>query len=328
MVLTKDRGYKIPYFSLLFPFAYNSDIRHNFVPMSLAQTATLVQAGHLALQQQLAVAAKFASLLIRDHKSEGLRVLCRQCGISPAGTKADMADRLAQACKPLPRHPWRIISIDIGIRNFAKATLQIDPADPLCGRPKLTGWETISMDANQTGDPRSMATMVADVAAKLTRGEGKTIPMGEESVTEYLIERQTFRGGGTRMIPGIVQKINMIENQLHCFLLNERTLCVDPRSVAFLYSFRTGARKKRDAVNLVTSLISAAQGPREASTHQACSVEVAPSLATFFREQEKKDDLADALLQALAHYRWRLNMAKLLEKYQPDMEKEIRASKL
>lgn len=296
--------------------------------MSLAQAASSARTGHLALRQRHIVTAKLANLLIKDHKGEGLKILCRQCGVSTAGTKADMADRLAQACTPLPCHPWRIVSIDIGIYNFAKATLQVDPIDARCGRPRLTRWEKITMDANQTSDPRSMALMVADLAAKLRDAGEKAIPMSETRLTEYLIERQTFRGGGTRMIPGIVQKINMIENQLHCFLLGEHTLCVDPRAVALLYSFRTGARKKRDAVNLVTSLISAAQDSKEASSQQVHTVEVAPELVTFFREQEKKDDLADALLQALAHYQWRLNMAKLLEKYGPDMEKEIRASNL
>jgi hypothetical protein len=108
-----------------------------------------------------------------------------------------------------------------------------------------------------------------------------------------------MRGGGTRMIPGIVQKINMIECQLHCFLLEQQVYAVDPRMVSAYYSFRTGSKKKRDAIRLVNEFLSSPNPP----------VLVGDTLCKYYQEQDKQDDLADSLLQAVAYYQWRRNAA-------------------
>ena len=84
-----------------------------------------------------------------------------------------------------------------------------------------------------------------------------------------------------------------MELQLHCYLRTQ-SISILPRMVALHHGLPEGAAKKQAAVRLVKTL------PL-----------VQPWLERL-QAEGKRDDLADALLQALAFWAWRRNLQALL----------------
>lgn len=231
-----------------------------------------------------------------------LKNLCRSVGVSPSGTKTELIGRLrAQLEIPFPDRPWSIISLDIGLLNFAKVKLDISD---IASQPTLTEWTKITLDERLVGGQiREAAIAMRALCQSLTNEMGNN--NDSDKGTVYLIEKQTFRGGGIRMIPGIVQKIKTIETQLHCFLVDHNVVSIDPKMVASLFSLQAG-RKKQDAVRLADKLIA-----DSTLTGITLPPIVPDSSRHYYQNHSKRDDLADALLQALAYHQWRLNLEKL-----------------
>lgn len=238
---------------------------------------------------------KFLSVL----KSNGLKDICLKFGLCHTGRKDELQNRILECLRRQSTEIERLISIDIGLKNLATAILI--PAQP--NTLRLQSLEKISLNVDNTSDPRIMAGRVKDFCDSLYSKLGV-----QTKKDVFLIEKQTFRGGGNLMIPGIVQKLKLIEAQLHCFLLPHDTQGVDPRKVSCSLNFPEGKAKKKYAVSLMESWFR----DRQLDVgNYLVSLDLGTASPLLFCNDRKKDDFADALLQGVSYWMWHQNIKKL-----------------
>ena len=170
--------------------------------------------------------------------SKTLQELAFRCGLSQSGTKAILAGRLQAAAheyKPLPPDS-RILSIDLGLRNFAFSLLTLPSSSPLCakhtgkipvGKAKglvtLHAWKHINLllDHDKTtenvDDPFSPARMSLR-AIDLVREH--LLPLRP---THVLIERQRFRSANRAAVLEWTIRVNTLEAMLYAAFATLRT---------------------------------------------------------------------------------------------------------
>ncbi|PJF19378.1 Translation machinery-associated protein 22 [Paramicrosporidium saccamoebae] len=230
--------------------------------------------------------------LISSWKLVDISKYCHECGLSVTGTKAEQIARLSTAVlQPALPAPFTLVSLDIGILNFAKAVIEVEK-DGI--RPILRKWEKTCLDLPATYHPRNSALCLREFAASLVADTS-------DQASIFLIERQTFRGGGFRMIPGNILNINRIEVQLHCFLLEHNVFPINARSVASIFGLES-RNKKKHATKLVDDFC---------NDLAAAPIDIPSELASKYALERKKDDMADSLLQGLAFLTWRDNLEQL-----------------
>jgi len=121
-----------------------------------------------------------------------------------------------------------------------------------------------------------------------------------------LIERQRHRTHGAAALPETLLKVNMMEVQLHCFLLG-KSISVLPEHVSKYFGLRTKTiSKKKAAVELVEELL--VKDNRLFGNEN-------PIMLKRFKDEKKRDDMADALLQAKAFLDWRYNFYQMLDNF-------------
>jgi hypothetical protein len=259
------------------------------IPIFKAEMAVLFHSA----SRKVAPSQELLSLLAKTIQSWKLTDIirnCRNCGMPVTGRKEDLASCLATVItQPAPVTPWTVVSLDIGVFNFAKAIIKV----PKSGRPVLLEWDRFSLDLPALYHPRSHALKLQAFAQELVANKSLT------ERTVFLIEKQSTRGGGMRMIPGNILNVNRIEVQLHCFLLDHHVYSVDPRNVAALYGL-TVRDKKQAAISQV-----------ETFCKGDAPVDIPPDLIDAYRRERKRDDMADSLLQGLAHIEWQTNLGRL-----------------
>ena len=211
-------------------------------------------------------------------------------GLSPSGVKAEMALRLASVANTDPsqfdgelRHlrpvPVRsIVSMDLGLKNFAFAHLDLTSVG------HVREWRRIEVHSPSPYHPAPFAAVGVALAARLPAAD------------LYLIEAQRHRSGGAATVIEHAIKLRLLEVLLHAQLLG-RAASVQPKRVAGLFELPEGRGKKKDAVVRARTII--ADSMREGM------LSFAPEAKNAFEEETKRDDMSDALLQALAVIRWR-----------------------
>ncbi|KAK3304130.1 mitochondrial resolvase Ydc2 [Chaetomium strumarium] len=185
------------------------------------------------------------------HSAASLQALCASCGLKKSGTKAALVLRLSLAAKhfqPLPPNT-RVLSIDLGLKNFAFSLLSPAPAStpapapappraptpsspllnispvhlhawhrldltlPPSSTPDEQGGEAAEKDNEKEeeggGDGFSPATLSA-VTVDLVKSH--LLPL---QPTHVLIERQRFRTGGAAAIFEWTLRVNTLEAMLH-----------------------------------------------------------------------------------------------------------------
>ena len=190
----------------------------------------------------------------------------------------------------------RIVSIDVGLNNLAFAEIS-----SINGTLELHRWNRWSMDFPTTYNP---STFAAKLHHFLQQNQ-----LGQDIL---LIERQRHRSGGLPAIAERLLLVCFVEIQLHTLAFN-RCISVLPGLVAGYWGLQPGAShvaKKKEAIRRVEQLF-------DDPLHQSL---FSQTHKLYWNEQEKKDDLADCLLQGIAYYEWHRNIKKFIELYNEMVE--------
>lgn len=204
-----------------------------------------------------------------------LRLQCIRHGLPSSGKKSELLLRLKDGF-PRPKASdtiKSIISIDLGIKNCAIAHVQ---------RPQgtLLNWQLY--DVNTFGPTGSVKEMAKTGRVFYETAIGKI----QSDKTVIVAEKQRHRSGGQ---PGVLESIfqSILLEMVIAMLAGDRFISVEPKSVAKYYNLPVGYREKKKAV-----------------IEHVKSLKLPPEHEEFFKKQKKKDDLADAIMQALAVNAW------------------------
>lgn len=193
--------------------------------------------------------ASFAAQLISKLKVAELQRLATLTGAPMTGTKAELADSLANITKAAWRPSssvgsrqsaeFKVMSIDMGIRNLAFAfykssLIQTDKgAIELCP-PQISQWQRIDLTANGLdalkvpgAESESILSTDGTNGASIETSQSfEPSEMAEQAYkfvkycldqhpTHVLIERQRFRSGGHSAVQEWTLRVGMFEAMLH-----------------------------------------------------------------------------------------------------------------
>lgn len=225
------------------------------------------------------------------------------CGLGKTGTKKQLIAGICEA-REERRLPKRILSIDMGVRNLAFCQLNLTSQQSMVER-----WSVMELDEMRFEQPH-----FGRMAVDLMKGFELDV------VDTILIERQRMRSNGLRNVPEWIVRVNILEAMIHALLQNHldrgdydyNVLSILPSRVMNYWirpstpavAANPNARyrlTKSAKVDLVFSWLNQATRPFaiESGVIQAAA------------SSKKKDDLADALLQALAWAQWTNNLSLL-----------------
>lgn len=128
---------------------------------------------------------------------------------------------------PINGKTFNIMAIDMGIKNFSFAKLQLDKTLPFNTPPLIKEWT--KLDVNQWADVSSDASYEPSKYAELSyRVVDELIFNKDQDVPDVvLIERQRIRSAGGKNVLEWVYRVNMFESMLHATILSKRLS--DPR---------------------------------------------------------------------------------------------------
>ncbi|KAK9472275.1 mitochondrial resolvase Ydc2 [Dipodascopsis tothii] len=275
-----------------------------------------------------------------------LKQLARLCGLVGGSTKAACLDLLTPltpaapaATPPAPRTPVpgrrRVLSVDMGIRNFSYAILDADTHAP--GPAYVHDWRR--MDVLDAADAVALTPIAY---SRLAYALFVQYLLPKYSPDVVVIERQRHRTGSAPALVEWAFRVNMFESAiagvLHCHVA-DRGLpiaieAVSPRTTKAFWldagTRLTAAQSKKACVDIVRGWASAFAAHRPADV--LFSPEVAAHVARFAGERRtragadseavptpinaavarrdaKIDDLADSLLQGVSWLLWQRNRA-------------------
>lgn len=230
-----------------------------------------------------------------------LRKKAMQCGVSPAGNKAEIVERLCKsaAARPPPGSDLRMVSLDMGVRNIGVCAMNSYGSQ----RPCLEKWYLARLDTDYS------QPSFAHAAEKFVR----------EHILTYdpkvvLMEKQRTRSSSSPQIPNAVLRTNIFEGMVHAILATQTSKLyiesIDPRLILARYDDtrdkskrKTYAASKRVRTELVKKWIA------EPAT-APCSFASSFGKDTYIG---KKDDLADSLVQGVTWNHWRHELASLTD---------------
>lgn len=162
-----------------------------------------------------------------------LKQVAFKCGIQTSGTKALLAQRIADEIQSIyewewgriptttPRPNMRIVSIDMGIRNLAYCVLDV-PAGH--GVPKVLDWKRIAVSkAPMAASPEVEAKELEKESFEPHVLSAAAYEMMRKNLllhdpTHILIERQRFRSMGSPRILEWTVRVNMLESMFYAVL--------------------------------------------------------------------------------------------------------------
>jgi len=172
-----------------------------------------------------------------------LRELAFRCGLPQTGTKPVLSARLKAAATEFTPVPAdiRVLSIDLGLRNFAFSLLTVPRSSPLRTTSKtlsskparnqpplvaLHAWRHINLllDTGVTG-----AEKLVDEGFSPSAMAQRTVQLVREQLlplrpTHVLIERQRFRSAGQAAVQEWTLRVNTLEAMLYAAFATVRVL--------------------------------------------------------------------------------------------------------
>lgn len=207
-------------------------------------------------------------------------------GLPTSGRKADLVTRLSHGFN-LGFSVERIVSLDLGVKNCAVAVVDAQSGD-------IEEWQLLSLIDSQKETAKNVLTVreVSRATKNFHSHHLQPIINQKPTTTLTVMERQRYRSGGATAVLEAAL-MNVLMESVLSVLIDERfLLSVEPKAVARYYDLPSGyTEKKRAAVKLVSDRILRADDKH----------------AHLLKSTKKKDDLADALLQAWAVRDW-INM--------------------
>ncbi|ORE03983.1 ribonuclease H-like protein [Rhizopus microsporus var. microsporus] len=243
--------------------------------------------------------AEILTTAFKTKKLVELREIARSSGIYQQGTKSDIIQRLVSE---LPsKTPSSILSFDLGYRNLAYCVVTQDAT--------ILDWARIDLELT-TFHP----SVVAPVVRKFIKDR---IEYNMKTVDLVLVEQQRARSNGSWTVLEHTLRVNSIEGMIWYGLYETANNIKRPdldmialsrqkvdaaweselqRAAAqTAVNNRTTYKKKQAAVRLVQNWL---------NEKENSAIKLDDRLKDMFREEPKKDDLSDCLLQALAWYKW------------------------
>ncbi|KAK6356607.1 hypothetical protein TWF718_000955 [Orbilia javanica] len=291
-----------------------------------------------------------------------LKDILQRCGWPVSGTKAVMANEIQARLRrsalttyrrsspgvlePAANQPdeYRILSLDMGIKNMAVCLLKVPRQELLSSEPivpEILNWQRFSLFDNQDCENKpdcaaqgvdfasaSLAPFATALARQFVVSHNPTI---------IAIEKQRYRTMGSAVVQEWTLRVNKLEAMLHAALrvLQEEgvweegathSICPQKTTGYWLgrYGLTDGARKgvitKPLKVKLVKSWLESGHNviykKNNSLAAEAASLFSKLSSQTKTKTGEKLDDLADCLLQGLAVIHWEASRLRLLEKWE------------
>jgi hypothetical protein len=219
-------------------------------------------------------------------------------------SKSELVNQLIEKLKlfigddgEVTEHNWlklnrRIVSIDIGLRNIAYADIDVSTM-------RINDWRRVDLGIG-CGGIGVITPLVVQFAETLQIDKG----------TRILIEEQRTRTAGGPMIQTVF-RANMVSAQLFAMFFSKAQL-MPPKAISAASGIKekasqstSGSRylvKKRTAITVARGYINDGV------------FEIDRRLKSYFECEKKKDDLADALVQANIYMVWKRNAVDLLNR--------------
>ncbi|TQS38145.1 hypothetical protein Golomagni_01357 [Golovinomyces magnicellulatus] len=213
--------------------------------------------------------------------SVALGLIHPRCGLATSGTKSILYSRILHELTHTPTdlsEPKRILSIDMGIRNMAYCTLDLDPNHPT---PLVHAWKNLAMSMTPVISPSiPPSILLEDQTHPEKREENPEEEEGEEqqqqrdpllqpqisqmkevfdpasmsktaytllrhsllasNPTHIIIERQRFRSNGAKHIFEWTLRVNMLEAILHAVLYTLQAEGIWKGSISVVSPSRVG----------------------------------------------------------------------------------------
>lgn len=183
------------------------------------------------------MAAARASLL--KLSAAQLKAVAVRCGLNSSGTKAVLASRLsdeasvAQANGRKLRSQLKVLSIDLGIKNFAFCVLGSRPS--IDRTPVLEVWErrdisqveAVCVPASEASDTKRVANPKPKKTPKTSFQPAQFASVAYDLMSDLLdthnpdaviLERQRFRTMGAAAVQEWTLRVNMLEAMLHAVI--------------------------------------------------------------------------------------------------------------
>lgn len=244
-----------------------------------------------------------------------IQTLSLDCGLGKMGTKKQLIAGVCEARREVGRSK-RILSIDMGVRNLAFCKLNLLAVQ----QPKVERWSVMELDEMRFDQPH-----FGRMAVDLLKG------IELDAVDTILIERQRMRSNGLRNVPEWIVRVNLLEAMIHALLQSH----LDRGDYDYTVLSILPSRVMNYWIRPATPTVAANPNARYRLTKTAKvdlvsawlnqdytrPFTLGPNAARTMDSLKKKDDLADALLQALAWAQWDNNLHLLQNN--PDTSEDL-----